>query len=101
MSPAAGAKRGMRRGEVAVWAVVILLAILHQDLWAWSDRTLVFGVVPIGLFYHAVFSVACAVLWACAVKFAWPEHIEEWASEDGGLAETHEGSQGAQRVVKP
>jgi len=41
----------------------------------------VFGFLPIGLLYHAIFSLAAGALWACAVKFAWPTHIEEWADE--------------------
>ncbi len=64
-----------------VWGIVLVLAIIHQDFWYWDDRTLVFGFLPIGLFYHALLSVACAVTWALAVKFAWPHHIEEWADE--------------------
>lgn len=76
-----------------VWGLVILLAILHHDFWLWDNRSLVFGFMPIGLFYHAVFSIACAVVWAMAVKFAWPTHLEEWADEEittnseGGSAE--------------
>ncbi len=75
-----------------VWGLVILLAILHQDFWLWDNRTLVFGFLPIGLFYHAIFSIACATVWAMAVKFAWPSHLEEWADEivptsDSGTAE--------------
>ena len=66
----------------AIWIAAILLAVLHQDLWFWDDRTMVLGVMPVGLFYHAMFSLAAGVLWALAVKFAWPDHIELWA--DGG-----------------
>ena len=64
-----------------VWILAILLAILHQDLWWWDSTTMVFGFMPIGLFYHALFSVAAGGLWALAVKFAWPTHLEEWADE--------------------
>ena len=64
-----------------VWGMVVLLAILHQDFWYWDDRTLVFGFMPIGLLYHACFSLVCAITWILAVKFAWPHHIEEWADE--------------------
>ena len=57
---------------------VALLYILHQDFWFWRDaRPLVFGFLPIGLFYHAVFTVATSgVLWLL-VKAAWPSHLEE------------------------
>ena len=42
-----------------------LLYVLHQDFWFWRDaRPLVFGFLPIGLFYHAAFTVASSlVLW--------------------------------------
>lgn len=83
MTPEAGVRRGMRPGEIAVWAVVVLLAILHQDVWFWGDQTLVLGFMPIGLFYHAMFSLACGGVWALAVKFAWPVHLEAWAEESG------------------
>jgi hypothetical protein len=42
---------------------VLVVYALHQDLWLWrSARPLVFGFVPIGLFYHAAYSVLAAVL---------------------------------------
>lgn len=63
-----------------VWGLVILLAILHWDFWYWDDRTLLFGFLPIGLAYQAGFSLAAAMVWALAVRFAWPSELEEWAS---------------------
>ena len=59
-------------------AAVALLYVLHQDVWFWREaRPLVFGFLPIGLFYHAAFTVATsAVLWLL-VKLAWPSHLEE------------------------
>ena len=62
-----------------VYALVILLAIIHQDLWWWNDKTLVFGFMPKGLFYHALFSCMAAAVWALAIKWAWPSDIEAWA----------------------
>lgn len=60
-----------------VFGLVILLAILHQDFWYWNDGTLVFGFMPIGLFYHIMFSIASGCVWALAVVYAWPEEIIE------------------------
>ena len=59
-------------------AVVVLLYVLHQDFWFWREaRPLVFGFLPIGLFYHAAFTVASAgALWLLVI-FAWPSHLEE------------------------
>ena len=50
------------RSGLLTLAVVVLYA-LHQDIWFWrTARPLVFGFMPIGLFYHACFSVAAALL---------------------------------------
>jgi len=68
-----------------VFGLAVLLAILHQDFWNWSNAGLVFGFIPTGLFYHACYSLAAAALWAFAIKFAWPSEIVAWAeSEDEG-----------------
>ncbi|MCM3879270.1 MAG: DUF3311 domain-containing protein [Vicinamibacterales bacterium] len=46
-------------------AAVALLYALHQDFWLWREaRPLVFGFLPIGLFYHAAYTVASSgALW--------------------------------------
>lgn len=64
-----------------VWILVIALFVLHHDFWYWEDTTLLFGFMPIGLFYHAMYSLAAGFVWFLAVKFAWPRHIEAWADE--------------------
>ena len=64
-----------------VAGAVVVLAILHQDFWFWDDRTLVLGFLPIGLAYHALYSIAAATLWAAAVRLAWPTRIEQWADD--------------------
>lgn len=57
---------------------VVTLYALHQDIWFWrTARPLVFGFLPIGLFYHACFSVAAALLLAALVRWAWPGHLED------------------------
>ena len=61
---------------LAAAALVALLYVLHQDFWFWRDaRPLVLG-LPIGLFYHAAFTVACAIVMWLLVKRAWPAHLE-------------------------
>jgi hypothetical protein len=80
---------GARATSHSAWILggaVVLLAVLHQDVWLWSDRRIVFGFLPIGLAYHAAYSIAAACLWACAVTFAWPRGIERWADETAGQA---------------
>lgn len=58
--------------KVAVWSLVVLLIILHQDIWYWDDARLVGGIMPIGLFYHGCISLAAGITWFLATKYAWP-----------------------------
>lgn len=56
---------------------VIALYVLHQDFWNWRTAyPLVFGFIPIGLFYQGCFAVAASLLMWMLVKFAWPGHLE-------------------------
>ena len=64
--------------RVLLVVATVLLYFLHQDFWYWrTAHPLVFGFVPVGLFYQACFSVAAALLMWLLVKFAWPTHLEE------------------------
>lgn len=67
---------------------VIVLYVLHQDFWYWRSARLVFGFVPIGLFYQGCFSVAAALLMWLLVKFAWPDHLEEEIEQQETKGET-------------
>jgi len=69
-----------RGAATVVWVLVALLAVLHWDFWYWGDRTLLLGFMPIGLAWQAGFSLAATAVWLLAVRFAWPEELEEWAS---------------------
>lgn len=57
--------------------LVIFVYLIHQDYWNWHDKTLVFGFLPIGLAYHALYSVIAAIMMWILVKFAWPQQIED------------------------
>ena len=58
------------------WLALIVLILLHHDWWFWSDATLLFGFLPIGLAYHIGISLAAGALWAVAVFYAMPEVFE-------------------------
>lgn len=58
--------------KYVVWGLVLLLIILHQDVWLWDNDTLVAGFMPITLLYHACISLAAGTTWYLATKFAWP-----------------------------
>ena len=66
----------------------VTVFVLHQDFWNWSSvRPLVFGFLPVGLAYHAGFSILCAITMALFVKFAWPSELEEIEAHPPGKSE--------------
>jgi hypothetical protein len=65
--------------------VLLVAAVyaLHQDFWNWrKSHPLVFGFLPIGLAYHAAYSVLAAGMMAVLVRFAWPKHLESAEPEE-------------------
>ena len=59
------------------------LYVLHQDIWFWETaRPLVFGFLPVGLFYHAVYSIEVAILMIVLVSSAWPTALEREVESD-------------------
>ncbi len=71
-------------GSLLIVVLAIVLAILHQDFWWWDSDHLVWGFLPVGLAYHALFSLAAAGLWALAIKISWPHDWEAMAEEPAG-----------------
>jgi Protein of unknown function (DUF3311). len=70
----------------ALTVLVIVVLLLHQDVWFWRDRTLVFGFLPIGLAYHAGFSVLAAITMSVLVRFLWPADLEDEDEDDATAA---------------
>ena len=61
----------------------IVLYALHQDFWLWrTAHPLIFGFVPIGLFYHGCYTVLISLLMWTLVRYAWPAHLERDISLD-------------------
>lgn len=63
--------------KYAVWFLVILLLVFHQDYWQWNNATLDFGFLPRTLTYHSILSIAAAGVWMLATKFCWPKGLDE------------------------
>lgn len=60
---------------------VIVVYLLHQDWWFWTAaRPLVFGFMPVGLFYHGVYCLLCSALMILLVRFSWPVPFDEPAA---------------------
>ena len=63
--------------------ITALVYVLHQDFWFWrSARPLVFGFLPIGLFYHALYTLSISLLMLYIVRRHWPSHLEDAAGAE-------------------
>ncbi len=76
--------------KFVVWGLVLLLVVIHQDVWNWNNDRLVFGFLPVTLAYHACISIGASVAWFLAINFAWPEGLDDdkdsAAPREGGAA---------------
>ena len=61
--------------SLLLYAALVVLYLLHNDLWLWNDSRLVFG-LPTGLAYHVGFCIATSVVLALLVIHAWPDHLD-------------------------
>ena len=78
----------MNRLPLAI--AIVVLYLLHQDLWFWrTTRPLIFGFLPVGLAYHALYCLAVTGLMWTLTRVAWPAHLESAAPD------THRGSAAA------
>lgn len=68
--------------KIFISSLFLVLLVLHQDFWWWGNDMLVFGILPIGLAFHALFSIACAGLGGLAISTIWPGEIDEAESSD-------------------
>ncbi|HEY8548545.1 MAG TPA: hypothetical protein VIL35_01205 [Vicinamibacterales bacterium] len=58
--------------------LVLLVYVLHQDFWFWREaRPLVFGILPVGLAYHAAYTLVVPLLMSILIRRAWPAHLED------------------------
>ena len=78
--------------KVLLTLLVCVVYLLHQDYWNWEQANpLIFGFLPIGLAYHAGYSILASITMAVLVKFAWPKHLEEVQPQTETKAEPPEG----------
>lgn len=66
--------------SLLLYAALVVLYLLHNDLWLWDDSSLVFG-LPAGLAYHIGFAVASSVVLTLLVIHAWPDHLDREAGD--------------------
>lgn len=61
--------------SLLLYAALVVLYLLHNDIWLWDDASLVFG-LPAGLAYHIGFSIVTSIVLILLVIQAWPEHLD-------------------------
>ena len=62
--------------------VVLFVLVLRHDYWWWDDaRPLLFGFLPVGLWWQTLVTLLAAAMMWMLVKFAWPAHLEEGAGD--------------------
>jgi hypothetical protein len=72
--------------RIVLILVVSTVYLVHQDFWNWTGvEPLLLGFLPVGLWYHAAYSLLASALMWLLVKFAWPKSLEEI---EGKLPET-------------
>jgi hypothetical protein len=67
-------------GTKSILLVLVVFAVylIHQDFWNWTRvEPLLFGFLPVGLWYHAAYSLLASALMWLLVRFAWPKSLEE------------------------
>ena len=68
----------MEMKSLGLTLLVLAYWALHQDIWLWRDaRPMAFGFLPVGLAYHAAYTIGIAFLMAFLVKTAWPFELEK------------------------
>ncbi len=58
--------------------LLVLVLVLRHDFWNWdTPYPLLFGFLPIGLWWQALVSILASIMMALFVRLAWPHHLEE------------------------
>jgi hypothetical protein len=60
--------------------MVVGLLVMRNDFWQWDEPGhLLFGALPVGLWWQALATVLASVTMALMVRLAWPGKLEEEA----------------------
>ena len=68
-----------------LYFILVLLYVLHNDLWLWNDPSLLAG-LPVGLVYHITFCVAVSLLMQGLVSYAWPSQVSNDPVDEDPIA---------------
>ena len=66
----------MTRQSTLFLLAILILVVLHNDLWLWWSPTLILG-LPVGLAYHVAYCFAAAGLMAWMISNRWPSGLND------------------------
>jgi hypothetical protein len=69
-----------KRPAIAAFLTLIFLLVLflRHDYWNWdSPGYLLFGFLPVGLWWQALVTILASIMMWLMVTLAWPSHLEE------------------------
>ena len=77
----------MRRTRPAIAAILtlifLLVLFLRHDYWNWdTPGYLLFGFLPVGLWWQALVTILASIMMWLMVRLAWPSHLEQQASSE-------------------
>ncbi len=63
-----------------LYILLVVLYLLHNDLWLWNDARIVGG-LPVGLVYHLLFCLIVVGVMSLLVSRAWPDELNDIDAE--------------------
>lgn len=70
----------MKLAGAAVWTAIGGLLVLRNDLWQFGEvRPVLWGVLPLGLWWHMVLCVLSAGCFLLAGRYCWPSDLEAFS----------------------
>jgi hypothetical protein len=72
-----------RPAIAAILTLIFLLVLfLRHDYWNWdTPGYLLFGFLPVGLWWQALVTILASIMMWLMVALAWPSHLEKSSSD--------------------
>ena len=65
--------------------IFLLVLFLRHDYWNWdTPGYLLFGFLPVGLWWQGLVTILASIMMWLMVTLAWPSHLEEQTSPPAG-----------------
>lgn len=73
-----GRRRRSALTDLFLLLLVVGVLLLRNDWWNWnSPHPLLLGVIPVGLWWQVMVSLAATGMMWLMVRLAWPAHLED------------------------